>query len=239
MAGEYIENTLTKGPQLFQWVHSRLDGSSFPCLVSLTALSVDSEALVLAIGRDISELVETQNKLHIASTDVERISAAFSEEKEKFEQFFSLAPVGIAINRIDDGSFEYVNKELSRFSGYDKDQLNRMDYWQMTPKKYEEQEKEQLQSLSETGRYGPYFKEYIHKKGYEYPVQLSGVIIKSANGDELICSVIQDISHQKQIESELQIAKNQAETSTLRMKLANESAQIGVWEWDVVSGELI
>ena len=68
---------------------------------------------------------------------------------------------------------------------------------------------------------------------------MSGVIIKSANGDELICSVIQDTSHQKQIETELQIAKNQAETSSLRMKLANESAQIGVWEWDVISGELI
>ncbi|WP_340679820.1 PAS domain S-box protein [Paraglaciecola sp.] len=239
MAGEYIENTLTKGPQLFQWVHSRLDGSSFPCLVSLTALNVEGEVLVLAIGRDISELVETQNKLHIASTDIQRINSAFNEEKEKFEQFFSLAPVGIAINRIDDGAFEYVNKEFSRFSGYDKDELNRMDYWQLTPNKYEEQEKEQLQSLSETGRYGPYFKEYIHKKGYAYPVQLSGVIIKSANGDELICSVIQDISHQKQIETELQLAKNQAETSTLRIKLANDSAQIGVWEWDLVAGELI
>ena len=239
MAGEYIENALTKGPQIFQWIHSRIDGSSFPCLVSLTAFNLEDETLILAIGRDISELVKTQKKLHIALTDAERISSAFNEEKEKFEQFFSLAPIGIAINRLDDGSFEYVNKELSRFSGYDKDELNRMDYWQMTPKKYEEQEKEQLQSLSETGRYGPYIKEYIHKKGYEYPVQLSGVIITSANGDELICSVIQDISHQKQIETDLQLAKKQAETNALRMKLANESAQIGVWEWDVVSGELI
>jgi len=239
MAKEYIENTLTKGPQLFQWVHSRLDGSSFPCLVSLTALNVDGETLVLAIGRDISELVETQNKLHIASTDIQRISSAFNEEKEKFEQFFSLAPVGIAINRLDDGAFEYVNKDFSRFSGYDKDELNRMDYWQLTPNKYEEQEKAQLQSLSETGRYGPYFKEYIHKNGYAYPVQLSGVKINRANGDELICSVIQDISHQKQIETELQLAKKQAEASNLRIKLANDSAQIGVWEWDIVSGELI
>ena len=239
MATEYIENTFTHGPQLFQWVHSRIDGSSFPCLVSLTALNMNGKSLVLVLGREISELVDTQKKLHIASTDIARISSEFNEEKEKFEQFFSLAPVGIAINRLDDGSFEYVNKELSRFSGYDKDELNRMDYWQLTPKKYEEAEKQQLTSLSETGRYGPYFKEYIHKDGYEYPVQLSGVVIKSANGDELICSVIQDISHQKQIETELHLAKKQAETSNLRMKLANDSAQIGVWEWDLVSGELI
>ncbi|MBB1479393.1 response regulator, partial [Pseudoalteromonas sp. SG41-2] len=78
----------------------------------------------------------------------------------------------------------------------------------------------------------------INLSSFIRPLQ-SGVIIKSANGDELICSVIQDTSHQKQIETELQIAKNQAETSSLRMKLANESAQIGVWEWDVISGELI
>ena len=147
IAAEHIENTLTKGPQLFQWVHSRLDGSSFPCLVSLTVLNVDGDAFILAIGRDISELVETQNKLHSASTDIERISYAFNEEKEKFEQFFSLPPAGIAINRLDNGLFEYVNKELSRFSGYDKDELNQMDYWKLTPKKYEEQEKQTVFDL--------------------------------------------------------------------------------------------
>ena len=54
-----------------------------------------------------------------------------------------------------------MNKEFSLFTGYDVDELNAMDYWQLTPKIYEEQEVEQLTLLTEIGKYGPYKKEYI------------------------------------------------------------------------------
>lgn len=239
LAKTYIEDTLVLGPQLFQWVHSRLDGSTFQCLVSLTSLPLKDKQLVLAIGRDISELLETKGKLDDVVSDFESVKTAYLKEKEKFELFVNLAPVGIAINKMSSGEFDYVNKEFSRFSGYDVDELNQMDYWQLTPKKYDKQEQEQLTSLSKTGRYGPYVKEYIHKDGHVYPVQLSGVQIKSATDEEFICSVVQDISEQKAIESQLQSAKEHAESNALRLKLANDSAEIGVWEWDVETDELI
>ncbi|BBN82333.1 hypothetical protein PA25_23180 [Pseudoalteromonas sp. A25] len=239
MAREYIENTFTSGPQLFQWTHSHSDGSTFPCLVSLTALPLEDKNLVLAIGRDITELYETQIQLDNAISDIERFQSAYLEEKEKFEQFVNLAPVGIAISRLSDGSFEYVNDEFSYFSGYNVDELNNMDYWQLTPKKYEQQEQQQLESLMAHGRYGPYQKEYIHKRGHMYPVLLSGVKIAKSDGSEYIWSVVQDISVQKSIEKQLQATKEEAELSAFRMKLANDSAGIGVWEWDVITNELI
>ncbi|WP_100643028.1 PAS domain S-box protein [Alteromonas facilis] len=239
MASEYISRAFKEGPQLFDWVHSRLDGSTFQCLVSLTAFVSGNERLILAIGRDISELMLANDNLDTANLEIEKIKLAYLKEKEKFEEFVNLAPVGIAINRLSDGSFDYVNQELSRFSGYGIDELNKMDYWQLTPKKYERQEQEQLESLLETGRYGPYFKEYIHKTGYTYPVQLSGVKITNTSGEEFICSVIQDISQQKAIEEKLRQAKAEAETSSLRTKLANDSAEIGIWEWDVITNQLV
>lgn len=228
MALEYIQKAFSDGPQLFQWIHSRLDGSTFPCLVSLSALTVGNQNLVLAIGRDISELVEAKSQLHSANVAVELASAAYAEEKEKFEKLVNLAPVGIAINRISDGRFDYVNKELSRFTGYALDELNNMDYWQLTPQKYEQQEQVQLSSLYSTGRYGPYYKEYIHKDGHTYPVQLNGVKITSASGEELICSIIQDISKQKLVEEQLKTARRRAEEVS-KMKsefLANMSHEI-------------
>ncbi|NOU52867.1 PAS domain S-box protein [Pseudoalteromonas sp. JBTF-M23] len=239
MANEYISKTFTEGPQLFQWLHSRSDGSTFPCLVSLTALPLADTNLVLAIGRDISELSETQTQLENAVLDIERFQSAYLEEKEKFEQFVNLAPVGIVINRLSDGRFEYVNNEFSRFTGYDVDELNNMDYWQLTPKAYEQQEQGMLTQLLTEGRYGPYKKEYIHKQGHTYPVQLSGIKIAKSDGTESIWSVIQDISAQQRIEKQLQATKDEAELSAFRMKLANDSAGIGVWEWDVISNELI
>ncbi|KMT66810.1 PAS domain S-box protein [Catenovulum maritimum] len=239
LAEKHIQNSFTEGPQLFQWQHCRLDGSSFPCLVSLTALPLEDQNLILAIGRDISELVETQDRLERVISEKMHFETAYLEEKEKFEKFVNLAPIGIAINRLEDGAFEYVNNEFSRFTGYEVDELNTLDYWQLTPKKYEAQEFEQLQSLAEYGRYGPYQKEYIHKQGHTYPVLLSGIKIAKNDGQEYIWSVVQDISQQKQIEQQIQVAWEKAESMAFRMKLANDSAGIGVWEWDVLSNELI
>ena len=143
------------------------------------------------------------------------------------------------INRLEDGRFEYVNNEFSRFTGYGVDELNAMDYWELTPSHYEEQENKQLASMSETGKYGPYSKEYIHKLGHTYPVLLSGVKITEIDGKDYIWSVVQDISLQKQHETQIKQAKKEAEANALRMKLANDSAEIGVWEWNLKTNELV
>lgn len=239
MAGEYIAKTLTEGPQLFQWTHSKLDGSTFPCLVSLTALSLGESNLVLAIGRDITDLVKTQEQLHKATMMTIEFEQAYLGEKQKFEKFVDLAPVGIAINSIEDGSFEFVNETFGKMTGYSLDELNQMDYWQLTPKKYEKQELQQLDLLNTSGHYGPYLKEYIHKSGITYPVLLSGIKITDNKGDTSIWSVVQDMSEQKAIENQIEDAKNKADNLALRLQLANDSAEIGVWEWDLQSGELM
>lgn len=239
MAVEYIEKAFSEGPQVFQWEHSRLDGTTFPCLVSLTALPLSGKNLLLAIGRNISDLHKTKNALEKAFSEVERFRRAYEEEKEKFEKTVELAPVGVAINRLDTGAFDYVNQEFSRFSGYSVEELNQLDYWHLTPQKYEKQEQEQLVSLNEISRYGPYEKEYIHKKGHLYPVRLSGVKITTAHGEEFICSIVQDISQQQKFEDQLRIEKEKAESAAFKMELANDSAGIGVWEWDLRTNELI
>ncbi|MFT2092190.1 ATP-binding protein [Paraglaciecola sp. 2405UD69-4] len=213
LAKEYIEKTMQGEPQVFQWQHAKLDGTIFPCLVSLTAIPVGERPLILAVGRDVSDLVKTQIKLVDAHVDAKNFERAYLLEKEKFKQFVKLAPVGVAINELESGLFDYVNQEFSRFTGYNIEELNNMDYWQLTPKKYEQQEQEQLDSLSKEGRYGPYKKEYIHKLGHTYPVQLSGVKIDGEDGKEYIWSVIQDISEQQQTENLLRESKQLAESS--------------------------
>lgn len=214
LAAEKIRYAVTRGPQLFQWVHSKLDGTTFPCLVSLTAIQLENKYHILAIGRDISMLSDAQKQLEDAHVEAESFKRAYLREKEKFEKFVNLAPVGIVINEFETGKFVYVNKEFSKFTGYKVDELNNMDYWQLTPKKYEAEEAEQLASLSTKKRYGPYKKEYIHHQGHKFPVLLSGIKIKDDDDKEYIWSVVQDITEQQAIESDLRNAKQLAESST-------------------------
>lgn len=141
------------------------------------------------------------------------LEAAFQFEQKKFEEFVNLAPVGIAINRLKDGNFQYVNSKFSRFTGYTTEELNAMDYWELTPSKYANQEQEQLDMMERTARYGPYQKEYIHKKGHFYPVLLSGIKIRGMDNEDYIWSVVEDISDRVRAEKELVLSKRKAEAA--------------------------
>jgi PAS domain S-box-containing protein len=239
LAKAHINCAIEQGFHSFKWIHSRLDGTTFNCLVNLTGLFIEGSQLILAVGRDISDIEIAQKQISTEASEKQRFKQAFLGEKEKFEKFVDLAPVGIAINSISDGSFEFVNEEFGRITGYSVDELNQMDYWQLTPEKYEKQEHEQLELLAKYGQYGPYQKEYIHKNGHVYPVLLSGIKITDSKGETFIWSVVQDIAHQKQSEQQIKTAKEKVDSFALRMQLANDSAGIGVWELDLKTEKLV
>ena len=239
LAKAHINCAIEQGFHSFKWIHSRLDGTTFNCLVNLTGLFIEGTQLILAVGRDISDIEIAQKQISTEASEKQRFKQAFLGEKEKFEKFVDLAPVGIAINSISDGSFEFVNEEFGRITGYSVDELNQMDYWQLTPEKYEKQEHEQLELLAKYGQYGPYQKEYIHKNGNVYPVLLSGIKITDSKGETFIWSVVQDIAHQKQSEQQIKTAKEEVDSFALRMQLANDSAGIGVWELDLKTEKLV
>jgi PAS domain S-box-containing protein len=68
---------------------------------------------------------------------------------------FEAFPIGLAISHMD-GHFIYVNEAYSSMTGYNSEEALMLTYWQVTPIDFEKQEQEQLASLTETGRYGPY-----------------------------------------------------------------------------------
>lgn len=201
----------------FETQHQTKQGKVFPVRIKAHFLSHKGEEYLFAYVSDISDMKEQAMQLEDRSAHLEALveqrTAELEQEKKKFEEFVNLAPVGIAINRLEDGAFEYINSEFSRFTGYTVEELNKMDYWQLTPKEYEAQEQVQLDSMAEKGQYGPYQKEYIHKAGHRYPVLLSGIKIEDLEGKEYIWSVVQDISLQKEYEDSLRKTNKDLEAS--------------------------
>ena len=126
------------------------------------------------------------------------------ESEVRLQSLFKLSPVGICLNSYDTGDFIDVNNALLEQTGYTADEFLKLTYWDITPEKYEYDEAMQLESLAQTGQYGPYEKEYIRKDGSHFPVLLKGMIIDDSSGKKMIWSFIEDISKRKLAEKSLQ-----------------------------------
>jgi len=114
---------------------------------------------------------------------------------------FENTVIGLALCRMN-GDLVDVNTAFAELLGRSIEEVLALSYWEVTPKKYEEQEEAQLKSLEKTGRYGPYEKEYIHANGHFIPVRLSGQIVE-IDGEQYIWSSVEDITDRKQAEEEL------------------------------------
>ncbi|GIW22320.1 MAG: hypothetical protein KatS3mg068_1327 [Candidatus Sericytochromatia bacterium] len=170
--------------------------------------------LIKSILRDITEKINLENELKIS--------------EKKFRNIYELSPVGIALNDFKTGDFIDVNNSFANSTGYSKEEIYNLSYWDLTPKEYQEKEMEQLRLLNTYGKYGPYEKEYIHKQGYRYPVLLSGVKFTDIDNKEYILSVIQDITEIKKYQKSLEEAKQKAidANKAKSMFLANMSHEI-------------
>lgn len=136
-----------------------------------------------------------------------KIKLALQINEAKYRAFFDNSPVGIAINRHTDGKFIDGNQALYNMIGYTEAEYRQLSHHDVTPARYDAEEIRHRQSLTDTGRYGPYEKVYLHKDGHAIPVLLNGIRFTDESGEELVYSVIQDISERKQVERELIVEK--------------------------------
>ncbi len=138
--------------------------------------------------------------LQIVQPLIQRIQKSRQYNRMLFER----SPIGLALCKMD-GELVDVNPAFAAIIGRTIEETKRLSYWEITPEKYATEEQVQLDQLKQTGRYGPYEKEYIHKDGYLVPVQLSGQIVER-NGEPFIWSSVEDISERLRSEVRLRQA---------------------------------
>ena len=203
------------GQETRRWTYVRKDGSQLKVNLVVTPIR-DAQGEVsgyLGIAQDITDQYLAQN--------------ALEKSEVKLRRLYELSPLGIAMADMD-GRFIEFNEAFRQICGYSSDELKALDYWKLTPKKYESMEHLQLQSLRQIGRYGPYEKEYRRKDGTIIPLRLNGVLVKGSDDNDYIWSIVEDISVSKATEEALRQAKSAADNANQAKSqfLANMSHEI-------------
>ena len=150
-----------------------------------------------SMGRRVSNRDITERML---------IKKALQESEEKLRNLYELSPLGIALADMK-GRFVEFNEAFRRICGYSKEELKSLDYRVLTPKKYGTDIVRQFESLANTGRYGPFEKEYLRKDGTLIPIRLNGLSMTGHDGQKYIWSIVEDITERKRAE-ETQIESN-------------------------------
>ncbi|RJR16050.1 MAG: PAS domain S-box protein [Nitrospiraceae bacterium] len=131
-----------------------------------------------------------------------KAEAGLRASEKLYRTLFEQSPIGLALCRMD-GSLVDVNPAYAGIIGRSVRETLELSYWDLTPEKFKEQELTQLKSLEQTGRYGPYEKEYLHSDGSSVPVRLQGLLIEKG-GEKFIWSSVEDISDRTKAEKALQ-----------------------------------
>jgi diguanylate cyclase (GGDEF)-like protein/PAS domain S-box-containing protein len=158
-------------------------------------------------------------------TERRRIQAALEESERKLRNLFELSPLGIVLTV--DGRYLEFNRAFEAMTGYSAEELRTLDHWALTPPEYEGEERQQLQMLLRTGRFGPYEKAYRRKDGSLIPLRMNGILV----GDgprRYVWSIVEDISADRRAQEALRESEMRLRTLIEQSPMAITFSRDGI-----------
>jgi two-component system CheB/CheR fusion protein len=154
-----------------------------------------TELILLAI-EDITERRRAEEALR-------RQAEALRQSEERLRRMINIEGVGVLIFD-GTGTLLDANDAFLHMFGYSREEVaaKKLTWRTMTPPEYVEESERQLRGLAETGRTGPYEKEYLRKDGSRSWMVFAGASL----GDGTIIEYCIDISARKQAEQALREA---------------------------------
>lgn len=110
VAQQFIRRSIVEGPQRFEWLARRKDGSKFWIEMSLRKTEIGGKNRILAVGRDVTERKNAE--------------VALRESEEKFRGLVEGSSAAIWIH--DGTRFLYANPAAVTMMGYTADELCRL-----------------------------------------------------------------------------------------------------------------
>ncbi|MGC0839509.1 diguanylate cyclase [Pantoea agglomerans] len=156
-----------------------------------------------------------------------------TDSETRFRHAMEYSAIGMALVA-PHGSWQQVNRSLCQILGYPAEELKRLTFQQITHPDDLSLDLQQVSRLL-AGEIDTYTleKRYFRKDGEIVWARLTVSLVRDGNQEPLyfIAQII-DISELKQSE---QVNRRLME----RITLANEAGGIGVWEWNLLTGEML
>lgn len=177
---------------IFETRHRRKDGTVFDVEVSVAGAQIDEKSCVIAICRDISERKEAERQIR--------------QGEEHFRALFELNQDGYVL--VDpQGRFLNANSAYCRMTGYSLSELRALDdFYCITAEKWREWQRTEISGklLLKTGDTGVYHKEYIHKDGHVFPVEIRDFAVFDDDGEmKYAWGIVRDITERMKSEERI------------------------------------
>ncbi len=206
---------LLDNPQSFETRHRRKDGSIIDVEINAKGIDLNGRAYLYASSRDVTERKASQR----------RLEQLLKEQKAMLESEL------IGILKVRNRTILWANPAFEKMMGYGKGELTGMP----TLPLYRNQaayETFGVQAYSVVARNEVYRSqfEYVRKDGTVIWVDVSGSMLDGESGESLwgFIDVTESRLHERAIRQ-----------SEQRMELALEGADLGMWDYDILSGQVV
>ena len=200
---------------LFETMHRRKDGSTFPVEVSSRGMDQQGERILVSVIRDITERRRAEEAL--------RLSEA------KFARAFAANPAAVVLTHLDDGRFLDVNETWVKMLGYSREESLGKSSTALNIWADPEARAQFVEELHRTGSLRGQERRFRNKAGEVFVVLLSAEVLTVA-GEKLVLSNVLDITERKRSEESLR--KSEAVLSQ-----AGLLAHLGAWESEYMNLE--
>jgi PAS domain S-box-containing protein len=149
-----------------------------------------------------------------------------------FRALFNSELGGIAVADLSSLTIVDINETLLRTLGRAKEEIVGVPkaWMRITPPEFVHLDEKAILQIQLEGHSDPFEKEYIRPDGTRVPVRVSGASVPGY--DHKIIVFVTDITAERG-------AREREETASKRLQIAISAAQQGVWDWDLVTGEMI
>ncbi len=210
----FPKNDREQGEEVF--VHK--DGHFYS--VAFTASPIRNE-----LGQPVGTVIEVQD-----ITRRKRAEVALRESEARLQAIMDRAPVSIFM-KDRDGRCLFMNEECARVMGFDRTEVKGKTEYELYPAELAEQFRMNDQVVWKSGQ-GHVFEEHVLQSDGLHTYVSTKFLLREADGSlYALCGIASDITPRRRMEEALREGEQ-------RLRLATETAAIGIWEWNVTTNHV-